>query len=156
MNRIKADAEVELVLVAALLDELIDDTMQTTLSEREHANYGSDAVIMTTVTKTGKRDLIVAKSNRVYTERTHLEVQNSFEETLVDILQLGNSAPSYGIRTVSVWFLETVVKKLFGSKTGKDIASECLEQWTMSDKFMKAFVKQIISAPFLLGRWLGL
>lgn len=53
--------------------------------------------------------------DQVFAERTEAEVQTQIEKTLVDMLQLGNSAASNGIGTSSARSSEKLVIELFSS-----------------------------------------
>lgn len=61
----QADADVESIWVAALLDEQIDDPMHTTLSEKKLKNYGKDVEIMMKIVGCEIKSLIEEKVDRM-------------------------------------------------------------------------------------------
>lgn len=62
---------------------------------------------MMMIAKNKMKSLTAEKVDLAYADRAELIVHCPIAETLVDILQLHNSSASNGIKTESVWFLET-------------------------------------------------
>lgn len=57
--------------------------------------------------------LLAQEVDRIQAERSQAEVQTVIEEVLAQMLQLGVSEATNGIKIVSVRFLETVLAELF-------------------------------------------
>lgn len=112
-NPIETDPEFERASVAALSDENINNPMHSTPSENSLENYENDANVMETIAKTEIKEMVAEESNRNYAERTQAKVQTKIEKTLVDTIQLNNSAASNGTKTGSARFLEMIVMGFF-------------------------------------------
>lgn len=83
--------------------------MQTPPEKHERANYGCDADIMMTIAEGKMKDLIAQKVDRNYAERTQMPIQEQIEETLVDVLQLGNNDSPNEIKTASARVLQMIM-----------------------------------------------
>lgn len=69
---------------------------------------------------------------------------NSNRENPFQHVQLGKSAPSNVIKTLSARFLETIVIELLCPAAADEDVPECLERWSKMIKFMTVMVKQIL------------
>lgn len=94
MNPIETDDDVEQASVAALFDEQSDDPMHEKPSKDDRANYGSDTDVMLPIADSKIKNLIAEEVDLVYADCSHADVQAQMDETLVDMLHVGNSATS--------------------------------------------------------------
>lgn len=58
------------------------------------------------------------------------------------MVQDGNSAALNEVEKLSAWFIEMIVMETL--RAADNVMSECLEQWSKSNKIMIAIVKQIV------------
>lgn len=124
MNLTETDADVQPAWIPALSDWKIDDTTYITPLENEFENHSNNFGIMMTIARSKMKGLTGEGADRVYAERTQAEVKTQIEETLVDMLQLGNNAASKEIKTASARFLETFALGLFNGEVANDVISE--------------------------------
>lgn len=150
INTIETGADVERALIAALLDEHMEDLMKTIPSKNEHVSYICDGHVMMTVAIGEMKDLTVEEVDCIYTECTQAEVRNQKEKTLVDILQLGKSAAPNKIKTASARFQETIVIELFSRRAADKLMSQSLRRWSQSGMFKNAVLKRVDSNPFFI------
>lgn len=88
--------------------------------------------------------------DRNYAEQTQEKRQTEIEETLVKMLQLGNSSASNGMKTALARFLESIVIAFCSGGAAEEVMSQCFERWSQSDTFTNAVVKRIVSNPFFI------
>lgn len=127
MNPIEAKTAFERARIASLSIEHTNDPIHTKPLKNDHESNGDDTDVMLTIARTEIRDLIAEKVDLIYEKRTQAEVQDQIEEALVDILQLGNHAPSRRAKTAFAQFLEMIMMKLFSREAADDIMSERFE-----------------------------
>lgn len=125
INLIETDTDVERACVAALLNERINDRMHTTAQEDDHPNNGIDTDVMITIFENEIKELILGEGDRIYAECTQSKFQAEIEETLVDMLQIGNSAAWNGIKMAPAQFRKMKMIKLLSRGAADDVMSEC-------------------------------
>lgn len=152
MNLIEFDADVACAWFAALSDGQIHDPMHTAQSEDDLENYRSVASLVATIAKSEVKDFIVEKAALIYAKRTSAEVELQTDETLFDMLHLGNEATSNKIKTAFAWFSETIVNEIFIHEAADCVMSEFLEQRSKFDTFMNSIVKRLFSHNFSFCR----
>lgn len=150
INPFETEDEIERASVAARADAEVDHPRHKRPSENECASYNSDTGSSLKVAMSKKKGLIAEKADSIYAGPTQAVPQTQIEETLVDILQLGNNAASYRTKTDSTQFLETIVIECFSRGTADDVVLQCFERWSQSDTFLKAIVKRIVSNAFFI------
>lgn len=69
--------------------------------------------------------------------------QKQFEKSLVDTLQLGNSATSDGLKAASPQIQETEVAAFLSRVKAGGVLSRFFEQWSKSDTFMSAILMHV-------------
>lgn len=141
VSPIRTDADVERARVLAISDKLIEDAVVTKPSEEKFEICSSDAYNMATFDPNKIKGLIVEETYCINAEHTQAEVRKRILETLVDMHQLGNSAPFNGIKTAYYRILKTTVTKVLNRGTGDDVMLVCLKQWSKSDTYMNAIVE---------------
>lgn len=98
------DAYVKGVWVPALSHMHMDDPMLVTPSQNRRASHDRIAnVIM--IARSKIRGMIAKKADCIYGDRHVAKFQLQIGETLVDMLQLGSTAPSDEIKIVTFRFL---------------------------------------------------
>lgn len=108
LNLNRTNADVQRAWVDSLSNAHTFFPMHTTPSGNKSRNYGIGADVKITIAGCKIRCFIAKEVYRVFAERTQADVQTQFEETFVDMLQLGNSAASEGVKTASIRFLEKI------------------------------------------------
>lgn len=93
---------------------------------------------MVTIIRIEIKDLTAEEVACIHKERTHAKLLAKMEKTLVDMLQLGNSAVSNGINKSSAWFAETIMVALCSRGVAEKLLSDCFERKSKSNKLMKA------------------
>lgn len=100
--------------------------MHTTLLEEDCANYNNKTNVIETIA-TGKiRDLIAEEFVGIYSDRTQAEFQVQIDKTLVEMLQLGNTAASNRFIRFFAGFLETVGLDIVRQRNVDEVLLLCL------------------------------
>lgn len=86
----------------------------------------------------------------IYAEHTEVELQKQIKETVVNILQIGDTVASNGIKTASAQFLGTIANKLISDGAADDDILKCLEELSKLQTFMSATGKQIVWNPLFI------
>lgn len=126
LKRIESAADVECAKVLARSDEEVDNVLYSETSVDQHENYGNDAYVMATITRTTMKDLIAEEAERICAERIQEIGQTQLKGTLVDMFQLDENTASNKIKAKSARFLKTIVIESFICGAVIDAMLECL------------------------------
>lgn len=99
--------------------------MLTTGLEDKRVTYGIDADIMMRTDKRKVKGMIADHVDSIFAERNQAEIQNEVEETLVDMLKLGNIAASNRIKNASARYLEAIMIGFSSRGAADDVRSQC-------------------------------
>lgn len=76
IDSIAPDGHIDGASVSALSNEQMGDSMHTTPSKEERANYGTDDYIMMNVTVSKMKDLIAAEADHIFEDCYKAKVQH--------------------------------------------------------------------------------
>lgn len=128
LNAIKTGAIVKSACAAALPHEQINNPMHTTPSKKKiKYSFDGSADVMKTKAKSKIEQFIVKKAGRRNAERAQEEGQIQMTKAILEMLPLGNSAASNGIKTEFVRFL-IMIRNAFSRGAVDEAVLKCLKQ----------------------------